>query len=436
MDTDSYIQLITIIILLFLSAFFSSAETAFMTVSRIKIRSLMDEGNRHAALVAKIIDNSGKMLSAVLIGNNIVNISCSALATTFTINVWGSYATGIATGVLTLFVLIFGEITPKNLASKFNTKLVLLYAPVIYGLMIILTPVIFIVDHLAGIVLKLFGTNSKDKSNTITEEELRTIVKVSHEEGIIEKDERQIIDNLFDFGDTSVKDVMIPRIDMTVADVNSSYDDIITLFKSTMYTRIPIYENDTDNVIGTLNIKDLIVTNVDDSFNIRKIMREPFFTYEHKNTSELFKEMQLKRYSIAIVLDEYGQTAGLVTMEDILEEIVGNILDEHDEEDTYIEKKPDGTFVMNGMTPLEEVGEALNLDFEDEDYDTLNGLLISLIDKIPSEHEVFEVKYKGYIFEVLSVEDKMIKYVHVVPERSESAESDTATCQQDEKMVE
>ena len=203
-----------------------------------------------------------------------------------------------------------------------------------------------------------------------------------------------------------------------------------------MYTRIPIYENDTDNVIGTLNIKDLIVTNVDDSFNIRKIMREPFFTYEHKNTSELFKEMQLKRYSIAIVLDEYGQTAGLVTMEDILEEIVGNILDEHDEEDTYIEKKPDGTFVMNGMTPLEEVGEALNLDFEDEDYDTLNGLLISLIDKIPSEHEVFEVKYKGYIFEVLSVEDKMIKYVHVVPERSESAESDTATCQQDEKMVE
>lgn len=231
MDTDSYIQLITIIILLFLSAFFSSAETAFMTVSRIKIRSLMDEGNRHAALVAKIIDNSGKMLSAVLIGNNIVNISCSALATTFTINVWGSYATGIATGVLTLFVLIFGEITPKNLASKFNTKLVLLYAPVIYGLMIILTPVIFIVDHLAGIVLKLFGTNSKDKSNTITEEELRTIVKVSHEEGIIEKDERQIIDNLFDFGDTSVKDVMIPRIDMTVADVNSSYDDIITLLR-------------------------------------------------------------------------------------------------------------------------------------------------------------------------------------------------------------
>ena len=166
------------------------------------------------------------------------------------------------------------------------------------------------------------------------------------------------------------------------------------------------------------------------------LIRPVDFIPETRNINALFQEMQSAKEHMVIVVDEYGQTAGLVTMEDILEEIVGNILDEHDEEDTYIEKKPDGTFVMNGMTPLEEVGEALNLDFEDEDYDTLNGLLISLIDKIPSEHEVFEVKYKGYIFEVLSVEDKMIKYVHVVPERSESAESDTATCQQDEKMVE
>ena len=378
MDTDSYIQLITIIILLFLSAFFSSAETAFMTVSRIKIRSLMDEGNRHAALVAKIIDNSGKMLSAVLIGNNIVNISCSALATTFTINVWGSYATGIATGVLTLFVLIFGEITPKNLASKFNTKLVLLYSPVIYGLMIILTPVIFIVDHLAGIVLKLFGASSKGNSNTITEEELRTIVKVSHEEGIIEKDERQIIDNLFDFGDTSVKDVMIPRIDMTVADVNSSYDDIITLFKSTMYTRIPIYENDTDNVIGTLNIKDLIVTNVDDSFNIRKIMREPFFT------SELFKEMQLKRYSIAIVLDEYGQTAGMITTEDLLEEIVGEIRDEYDtDEKDDMTKIRENTYRINASCKLDDINDELGTKLYSEDNDSLGGFISEKLDRIP-----------------------------------------------------
>jgi putative hemolysin len=272
----------------------------------------------------------------------------------------------------------------SGFASKFNTKLVLLYAPVIYGLMIILTPVIFIVDHLAGIVLKLFGTNSKDKSNTITEEELRTIVKVSHEEGIIEKDERQIIDNLFDFGDTSVKDVMIPRIDMTVADVNSSYDDIITLFKSTMYTRIPIYENDTDNVIGTLNIKDLIVTNVDDSFNIRKIMREPFFTYEHKNTSELFKEMQLKRYSIAIVLDEYGQTAGMITTEDLLEEIVGEIRDEYDtDEKDDMTKIRENTYRINASCKLDDINDELGTRLYSEDNDSLGGFVSEKLDRIP-----------------------------------------------------
>lgn len=385
MDTDSYIQLITIIILLFLSAFFSSAETSFMTVSKIKIRSLMDEGNKRAALVAKIIDDSGKMLSAVLIGNNIVNISCSALVTTFTIKVWGSYATGIATGVLTLFVLLFGEITPKNLATYYSVKLTLLYAPIIYGLMVVLTPVIFIVDHLAGGVLRIFGIKSNDKNATITEEELRTIVKVSHEEGIIEKDERQIIDNLFDFGDTSVKDVMIPRIDMTVADVNSSYEDIITLFKSTMYTRIPIYENDSDNVIGILNIKDLIVNDKnDETFNIRDIMRKPFFTYEHKNTSELFKEMQLNRYSIAIVLDEYGQTAGMITTEDLLEEIVGEIRDEYDtDEKDDMTKIRDNTYRINASCKLDDINSELGTKLYSEDNDSLGGFISGKLDRIP-----------------------------------------------------
>ena len=359
MDTDSYIQLITIIILLFLSAFFSSAETSFMTVSKMKIRSLMDEGNKRAALVAKIIDDSGKLLSAVLIGNNIVNISCSALVTTFTIKVWGSYATGIATGVLTLFVLLFGEITPKNLATYYSVKLTLLYAPIIYGLMVILTPVIFIVDHLAGGVLRIFGIKSNDKNSTITEEELRTIVKVSHEEGIIEKDERQIIDNLFDFGDT--------------------------LFKSTMYTRIPIYENDSDNVIGILNIKDLIVGDKkDETFNIRDIMRKPFFTYEHKNTSELFKEMQLNRYSIAIVLDEYGQIAGMITTEDLLEEIVGEIRDEYDtDEKDDMTKIRDNTYRINASCKLDDINSELGTKLYSQDNDSLGGFISEKLDRIP-----------------------------------------------------
>ena len=312
MDTDSIAQIIIIIILLLLSAFFSSAETAFTMVNKIKIRSLIEDGNKRAITVGKIIDNSGKMLSAILIGNNIVNISASALMTSLTIRLWGSYATGIATGVMTVLVLIFGEITPKTTATIYAEKFALVYAPVVYFIMFIFTPVIFIIDKLSGVILKLIHVDANNKHNKITEEELRTFVQVSHEDGVIESNEKKIINNLFDFGDTEAKDVMIPRIDMTLADVNTGYDDIIELFRETKYTRIPIYEGNPDNVIGILNIKDLILSQHND-FNIRSIMRKPFFTYEHKNTSELFNVMQRSSHSISIVLDEYGSTAGMIT---------------------------------------------------------------------------------------------------------------------------
>ena len=385
MDTDSIIQLIAIVILLVLSAFFSSAETSFITVNRIKVLSLVEEGNKRAALVIKIIDQPAKMLSAVLIGNNIVNISCSALATSFTISVWGNKATGIVTGVLTLLVLIFGEITPKNTANMYATNMAMAYAPIIWVLMIVLTPVIFIVDHLAGFFLWLLRIDNNKKKDIFTEDEIRTIVNVSQQEGVIESNEKKIINNLFDFGDSTAKDVMIPRIDMTVADVNSSYEDIITLFKSTMYTRIPIYENDSDNVIGILNIKDLIVGDKkDETFNIRDIMRKPFFTYEHKNTSELFKEMQLNRYSIAIVLDEYGQIAGMITTEDLLEEIVGEIRDEYDtDEKDDMTKIRDNTYRINASCKLDDINSELGTKLYSQDNDSLGGFISEKLDRIP-----------------------------------------------------
>ena len=271
MDTDSIIQLISIVILLILSGFFSSAETSFISVNKIKLLPLAQEGNRRAQMVIDIIDQPAKMLSAVLIGNNIVNISCSALTTSFTISIWGNKATGIATGVLTLLVLIFGEITPKSTANIHATKMAMAYAPIIKALMTILTPVIYIVDRLAGFFLWLLRIDSQKKEDIFTEEEIRTIVNESQKEGVIESTEKKIINNLFDFGDSTAKDIMIPRIDMTLADVNSSYDDIISLFRQTMYTRIPIYENTPDNVIGILNIKDLIVNPANnDTFDIRK----------------------------------------------------------------------------------------------------------------------------------------------------------------------
>ena len=391
MDTDSIAPIIIIIILLLLSAFFSSAETAFTMVNKIRIRSLIEDGNKRAITVGKIIDNSGKMLSAILIGNNIVNISASALMTSLTIRLWGSYATGIATGVMTVLVLIFGEITPKTTATIYAEKFALVYAPVVYFIMFIFTPVIFIIDKLSGVILKLIHVDANNKHNKITEEELRTFVQVSHEDGVIESNEKKIINNLFDFGDTEAKDVMIPRIDMTLADVNTGYDDIIELFRETKYTRIPIYEGNPDNVIGILNIKDLILSQHND-FNIRSIMRKPFFTYEHKNTSELFNVMQRSSHSISIVLDEYGSTAGMITTEDLLEEIVGEIRDEYDtdETDPFI-KVGHYSYLVDGSYKLDDLNDSLNLKFTSQDNDSIGGFIIEKLDRFPDIGEQFDI---------------------------------------------
>ena len=421
MDTDSIIQLIAIVILLVLSAFFSSAETSFITVNRIKVLSLVEEGNKRAALVIKIIDQPAKMLSAVLIGNNIVNISCSALATSFTISVWGNKATGIVTGVLTLLVLIFGEITPKNTANMYATNMAMAYAPIIWVLMIVLTHVIFIVDHLAGFFLWLLRIDNNKKKDIFTEDEIRTIVNVSQQEGVIESNEKKIINNLFDFGDSTAKDVMIPRIDMTLADVSSSYDDIISLFRQTMYTRIPIYENTPDNVIGILNIKDLIVNPSDnDTFNIRNIIRKPFFTFEQKNTSDLFKEMQLSSTSIAIVLSEYGTTSGMITTEDLLEEIVGEIRDEYDtDEKEALSKINDTTYRVDGSFKLDDLNDELGTKLESEDNDSVGGLIVERLDRLPKAGDKITIGNVWMFVEKVASNRAESVIVKIIPDKKD-----------------
>ncbi len=400
MDPSNIVQLVIIVICLGLSAFFSSAETAFMSVNRIRLRSLIDEGNKRAVIVTYILDNSSKMLSAILIGNNIVNISVSAIVTTFTIDVFGSYATGIATGLLTLLVLLFGEITPKTAATIKAEPLALFYAPIIKFLMTVLTPVIIVVDFLAKIVLKLLRINKNDANTQITEEELRTFVKVSHEAGVIESDEKQIINNLFDFGDSKAKDVMIPKIDMTVADVDSTYQQIIALFRDTQYTRIPIYQDNPDNVIGILNIKDLILAPVEKAFSIKNVIREPFFTYEQKNTSDLFKEMQQSSHSIAIVLDEYGATTGMITTEDLLEEIVGDIRDEYDaDEGNAFIKLSNNTYRTDASYKLDDINEAIGVALHSEDNDSIGGYIIEKLDRIPAKGERFTIDNIEFMIE-------------------------------------
>ncbi len=389
MDSGSIFQIAVLVILLLLSAFFSSAETSLTTVNRIRMRALADDGDKRAARVLKITDDSGKMLSAILIGNNIVNLSASSLATSLALNIWGSVGAGIATGILTLLILIFGEISPKTIATINADKLALSYCNAVYALMKVLTPVIFILNKLSIAFLFLLRIDPNANNHAMTEEELRTIVDVGKESGVIESEEHEMINNVFDFGDAQAKEVMVPRIDMTFASIDCTYDELINIFKEDKFTRLPVYKGTTDDVVGIVNMKDLLLYEDKEHFSISDIMREPYFTYEHKNTAELFMEMRKSSISLAIVLDEYGATAGLITLEDLLEEIVGEIRDEYDtdEEDPIIQLS-DREYLVLGFTNLEDLSEKLDLNFKSDDYDTIGGYLIGLLDHLPEKNEI------------------------------------------------
>lgn len=426
MDSSDVIQLLVLIVLLALSAFFSSSETALTTVNKIRVRTLAEAGDSRAIILSKVIEQQGKMLSAILIGNNIVNLSASSLMTTLTINLFGSKAVGFATGILTLLILVFGEITPKTLSTISAETISLKNAKIIYALMTVLTPVIFVVNQLSLGVLLLMKIDPNAKHDTITEDELRTIVEVSHEEGVIESEEKKMINNVFDFGDSLAKDIMVPRIDMTLVDVEATYDELLDIFREEMYTRIPVYEENTDNVIGIINVKDLLLIDNHDDFHIRDYLREPLYTYEYKKTAELMVEMRKTFNNIVIVLDEYGATAGLITLEDMLEEIVGEIRDEYDEdeEDSLIETAP-GEYSVEGAMKLDDLNDRLGLELESEDYDSVGGLVIGLLDHLPDEGE--EVTDDGIRFIVESVDKNRIDRIKIVlPAKEEEEEEEVS----------
>ncbi|MBQ0001509.1 MAG: HlyC/CorC family transporter [Clostridiales bacterium] len=423
MDSSVPIQILCILLLLMLSAFFSSAETAMTAVNRIRIQSLAEEGDKRAILLEKIISDSSKMLSTILIGNNVVNMAVSALTTALTIQLWGNVYVGAATGILTILVLIFGEITPKTLATLHADKLALAYVNVIYTLMVVLTPVIFLVGKLAELVMLLLHVDPNAKPDAMTEQELRTLVNESEENGVIESEEKEMINNVFDFGDSTAREVMVPRIDMTFISVDSTREELLEIFRQDMHTRFPVYEDNTDNVIGIINMKDLILLPEDQEFSIRTILREPYFTYEHKATADLLLEMRKAAVNLAIVLDEYGSTAGLVTLEDLLEEIVGEIRDEYDvdEEEEIREIIPEREYLILGSANLDDINEKLDIQLVSEEYDSTGGFIIEQLDTLPSEGETLvidEIK-----LQVEQVEKNRIELVRVVlPEKKEETE--------------
>ncbi|MBO4591708.1 MAG: HlyC/CorC family transporter [Eubacterium sp.] len=395
MDSSSIVQLVFLVVLLALSGFFSSAETALTTVSLNKLKTVVDEGGRRGRAARRVIlmrEDSSKLLSTILIGNNIVNISASALMTLLCTKLFGSSYVGVATGILTFFILIFGEITPKTLASLNNLSMSLYFSFPIYILMIILTPVISILDKICRGIFRILKVDPDKNPEQMTESELLKIVDVSSEEGVIENTEKQMITNVVDFGDAISKEIMIPRTDMVCLDVESTYEELMNVIEEENYSRIPLYEESKDHIVGVLYVMDILLKQEKlkkGELRIRDIMREPVFVYEYQRTAELFADMKVSSVTMCIVLDEYGVTAGLITMEDLIEEIVGDIRDEFDEhEKEWIKEISPGHYDVDGAVRLDDLNDAIGTSLESDSYDSIGGLMIELLDRLPEEGDM------------------------------------------------
>ncbi|MDY5957788.1 MAG: hemolysin family protein [Frisingicoccus sp.] len=414
-------QLITLIILIILSAFFSSAETAFTTVNKIRIRTFEEEGRPNAALIRKLTDDPQKMLSAILIGNNIVNLTASSLTTIMVTRITANLglasksatAIGIATGILTLIILVFGEITPKSIATRSSERICFFYIKPIYWMTVIFTPLIFIVNKISFGFMKLFGMRYTGKERVMTENELLTIIDVSHEEGVLESEEKEMINNVVDFGDSLAKDIMVPRIDMVSVPSAISYDDLKKTFKRDMYSRLPVYEESKDNVVGIVTLKDFFnYEGTKEDFKLSDLLREPYFTYEYQKTSDLLIQMRENSINISIVLDEYGSTAGIITLEDLIEEIVGEIRDEYDDdEEDPIQKLSTSEYLVDGSTRLDDINEVFGCNIESDDYDSIAGHMINVLEHIPCEGEEITEDYIRFVID--KMDKNRIDKIHV-----------------------
>ena len=419
MSSEQIIQGLILLILIILSGFFSSAETALTTVNRIRLKNLADDGNRKAARVLQILDSSDKMLSCILIGNNIVNISASSLATTLAISLFGSRSVGFMTGALTLIVLIFGEITPKNAANANSENLSLRYGGIIHFLMVVMTPLIFLVNHLAGGVMKLLHIRVENADSLVTEDEIRTLVDVSHEDGETTGTEREMINNVYDFGDQTASDIMVPRADMVVVSTEDDYDTVAEIYRSERFTRLPVYEKDRDHIVGVLNLKDFCFVEDRNSFRPKDLMYAPYYTFETKPVSDLLAEMRENSATLTIVLDEYGSAAGMLTFEDLMEELVGEIRDEYDEnEKEWIRKLSEREYLIEGGVKLDDINDRIGTSVSSEEYDSIGGYVIERLDHLPVAHEKVQTE-DGLVLSVESMNRKRIGRVRLtLPEKT------------------
>ena len=392
MESAQIMNIISLIILLILSSLFSCSETAFLAVSKIKMRTLAEEGNKKAKLVESLLEDQDRLLSAILVGNNLVNIGASSLTTATIMAIFGDGAqtVAIATGIVTLCILIFGEITPKSLATQNADRLVFALAPFIRFICVITKPVVFVLNIITGFIIRLLGGN-KEQGPSLTEEELKTIVTVGHEEGVLEKEEKEMIHNVFEFGETEIKEIMTPRIHVESLPDDCTYDELMKVYHEAQYSRYPIHDESFDEIIGVLNMKDLLFIDIDkEHFDVKKYMRGTFVVYEFNQVSDVFASMRKNHATLAIVLDEYGVMSGIVTFEDIVEEIVGEIDDEYDEVNDSIVKINDHEYLVDGSLNLNEVNDEIDTHFESEDFESIGGLVLGEFSGVPKIKDQIE----------------------------------------------
>lgn len=383
---DIWLELMGLTILLLLSAFFSSSETAFLSCRRIRIRHLKEEGNRKAELIERMMEEPDKVIASVVIGNNIVNVAASAFATSIAISLFGSRGIGIAIGLMTFLILVVGEITPKGFAVKNPERMALTFARPMYFVTKVLSPIAVGLTGVTKGLIRLTGGNL-EQSPFLTEEEFKTLLAIVEEEGSLEQEERERIFKVFEFSDTIAKEVMTPRVDMVGLDMEASLKEAKDIVVSTGFSRVPVYEENIDHIVGILYAKDLLQYQDDCNHNLQDLLRNPYFIPETKKVDELLTEMQKSKIHLAIVVDEYGGTAGMVTIEDLLEEIVGEIFDEYDVTNIRIRKIDDQTVMLDGMVPIDEVNDLMGINLPEDGFETIGGFILDQLGRIPAEGE-------------------------------------------------
>ena len=395
-------QVLILFILLLFSGFFSSAETALFSISQTRARHMAKDDIRSHQLIKRMKDDPHKLLTTILIGNNVVNVAASAIATSLTINMFSNYAVGLATGGMTFMILVFGEVIPKSFATRNNILIAKLTIFPIYWMSILFSPIIWFLNFIPRI------TGRMSKTPSATEEELITFVEVVEEQGEIKEEEREMIHNVFELDDTSASEIMTPRADMFIVDVDEPLD--LKTIAESGFTRIPVIEGDIDHVVGILNIKDIFMHQAtsETPVNTRTVMRPPYFVPENKKLDRMLHQFKARKNHIAIIVDEHGGVSGLITLEDLLEELVGEIRDETDKEEPHIIRKKPKEWMVLGKSEIEEVNEKLGMQIpETREYDTFSGFILDRIGRIPEEDEVFTID--GYKVIVLEMDGNRIK---------------------------